>query len=124
MTLQSLIVLRMAKRAQMVESKLSFIDHERKVMVTIHDASAPFVEVDFSAFSTSLISTLRYLHEKGFVKLEGNESFCKVTHAGWHYWQISASLFLSFLGRSIITPILVSIATTLVTIWFSGLFIE
>lgn len=42
--------------------------------------------------------------------------YIKFTHKGYRFFQISSQAFISFLARSIATPIVVSIITTLITI--------
>lgn len=57
---------------------------------------------------------LEYLINEGYIKLEYDDKFIVVTHKGLHHWQISLIDFCHFLGKSVIVPILVTIATNLI----------
>ena len=117
MTIQSLILLHKLKKAQQTEIGEVYIEDLNAM--TVHDASSNIsvVTVDLSSFKTSLASVLRYLNDNNMITQTSRYTYIKLTHAGWRYWQVFWSDFLSFLFSSIAVPIVVSFFTTLLTLW-------
>lgn len=70
---------------------------------------------EFSSLVARL-DELEYLEENAYIKI--NNSFITFTHKGYRYFEIPLLKLLSFLGKSIITPIIVSIITAYLTVLF------
>lgn len=62
------------------------------------------------------LDELEYLEENAYIKIIDNS--ITFTHKGYRYFQIPFLKFLSFLGKSIITPIIVSMITAYLTVLF------
>lgn len=62
------------------------------------------------------LDELEYLEDNAYIKIIDNS--ITFTHKGYRHFQIPFLKFLSFLGRSIITPIVVSMITAYLTVLF------
>ena len=112
MTLHAARLLRKLKKAQQTENNTVFIDGTGlKARTQPHNAQA-CVEVSLKAYKTSLIPTLKYLDAEGLV--EYRATFTQVTSKGWHYRQELAWAFCAFLAKSVLVPIIVSLATSVI----------
>ena len=72
----------------------------------------------------SIYATARYLSSEGYLeiaKLNGSHFGVILTEKALHPYEFSWTQIISFLFTSIFTPIVVSIATTLLTLWLSTL---
>lgn len=121
MTVQAFRLLRKLKKSQMNLNELVYIDYDAMTASTIHESGKPFEKVNLKAYRTSLDSTLRYLFERKYIDYDGDHSVVQVLHSGWHLGQTMLSNFLGFLFKSVFVPIVVSLLTTLITLWITSL---
>jgi len=120
MTIQTLIFLHQIKYVQMSESGEVWIDEDNKKMVTVID------DPDSSRKTCSLArkwhavdSMSRYLEEENLLDYNGALGYMHLNFKGYHYIQ---AVIVDFLLKSIAVPILVAVATTLITLWLQGFF--
>lgn len=76
-------------------------------------------ELDCSFCYGQFESTMRYLIELDYIERIGKDF--RLSYKAIHRKKIFFLKICSFLGKSIITPIAVSLATTLLTLWLSTL---
>ena len=125
MTIQAFWMLHRLKRVQMTEDGSVILNRDDLTMTTLHEVTAPFRRESLARSKDSFDSILEYLERMGAIEITGplNREIM-VTHDGWHMWQTALSKAISFLLRSIATPIAVSILTTVLTLkvtaWLSG----
>lgn len=112
MTKQAHSVLRKLRKAQITENGEIFIDFSDMTASTCHSGSEPCVTVDLSDYRNSLSSILGYLTEQGYLRKLYTDYY-SVRHPGFHVGQTRWAAFCSFLVQSIVTPIIVTILTTL-----------
>lgn len=120
MLLQASLLLHKLKKAQQSESGTIHIDGKALKACTDSRDGLPPVEVSLSRYKSSLIPLLKLLNDNGLI--EYRTTYTQVTMKGWHYWQEQLLSFFAFLAKSIVTPIVVSVLTTLVTLWLSKYF--
>ena len=117
LTLQTLILL---KKLRKLENPyiLSIGDYAAKLSKSpqmIRDANGNnYYDYHDEYVFTARIEVLNRLLENSYIYTKDKEIF--FTHKGYRYFQISAQALISFLGRSIVTPIIVSMITSLITI--------
>lgn len=112
MTKQAHSVLRKLRKAQITENGEIFINFSDMTASTCHSENQPCVTVDLSAYRDSLGAILCYLTEQGYLRKLYTDYY-SVRHPGFHVAQTRWSAFCSFLVQSIVTPIIVTILTTL-----------
>lgn len=83
---------------------------------TLKFVKSSYYTYDESSSLVARLDELEYLKENAYIKI--NNSFITFTHKGYRYIEIPLLKFLSFLGKSIITPIIVSIITAYLTVLF------
>ena len=120
MTLQSAFLLHKLRRAQLTEDGEVYLDLKEMTASTVHDVNAPCKTVKLRLFRKSINSILQYLESTGYIQQTGYDNF-QVLHSGWHTTQSFLTKLCNFLVKSILTPIVVSIITTLLTAWVCGL---
>ena len=121
MTFRAAKLLKLLKQAQMYPDAHLGIDFDEMTAKTIHPLGGDFQEVSLRGFGTSLLSTLDYLEDKEYIVYDypGGEAYVK--HEGWHRTEEIISAFCAFLAKSVLVPVIVSVITTLVTIWIKQL---
>lgn len=112
MTKQAHSVLRKLRRAQITENGEIFINFSDMTASTCHSGDEPCVTVDLSDYRDSLGAILGYLVEQGYIR-KRYADYYSVRHSGFHVGQTRWAAFCSFLVQSIVTPIVVTILTTL-----------
>lgn len=113
-------LLKLLKKAQQVETGHVFIHDDGLEVWGKHPETGNEVHISLKGFEYSTYPTLSYLIDKGLV-VQKNIAYA-VTPAGWHYGEEQFSAFVGFLIQSVAVPIVVSIATTLLTMWISSFF--
>lgn len=113
MTRQAHSVLRKLRKAQITENGEVFINFDDMTACTCHAGNEPCVTVDLSEYRDSLESILGYLAEQGYLR-KLHIDYYSVLHPGFHVAQARLSALCSFLAQSVLTPIIVTILTTLV----------
>lgn len=83
---------------------------------TLKFVKSSYYTYDESSTFVARLDELEYLKENSYIKV--CDSFITFTHKGYRYFQIPFLKFLSFLGKSIITPIVVSMITAYLTVLF------
>lgn len=121
MTIQSRALLRKLRKAQISEGGSVFIDFDAVTASTCHDANSPCKCVSLKHFKDSIRSILVYLDQLGYISYNGCDDVV-VLHKGWHPSQDLTFAFCRFMLKSVLVPIVVSAATTLLTVWISALF--
>ena len=86
--------------------------------------SYEFIEENYPLPIESVFATVRYLDKLGYIeiaKMNGRSYGVILTELALHPYEFSIVNLKSFLLRSIFTPIVVSIITTLITLWIKSL---
>ena len=117
MTYHAKRLLRKLKRAQKTEDGEVFIDGRNMIVKTQCPEREGVVEVSLDGYQNSLIATLKYLNDAGYI--ENRTTFTQVTSTGWHLGEEQFSAFCRFIAGSVLTPIIVSVITTLITLWIT-----
>ena len=121
MTIQSRLFLRKLRKAQISEGGSVYIDFDAMTASTVCDATAPCKTVKLNRFKDSARPILSYLEKLELVSCDGL-GYVEVLHKGWHPSQKFVFDFCGFMLKSVLVPISVSVATTLLTIWITGFF--
>jgi predicted transcriptional regulator len=106
---------------------LRSISHSPDVLLTYGDSThvSPVgvsdMSYDCSKYQNELRSILDKLSEDGYITYEGSKRIFRLTQKGLHPHMIKWEELKSFLFRSFLVPIGVSIVTTLITLWLQGL---
>lgn len=79
------------------------------------------IEYNFSAFSKEFHGILQQLSRDGFLHFDSDTVF-HLTHKGLHRFWIRAEEFITFLYRSILVPIVVSVLASIITTYILFLF--
>lgn len=112
MTRQAHAVLAKLRKAQITENGHIFVDFDALTASTCHANGERCVIVKLSAYRNSLDSILDYLEKHDYIR-RMRPDYCCVLHPGFHVWQTRWSNFCAFVGGSVLTPIIVTILTTL-----------
>lgn len=83
---------------------------------TLKFVKSSYYTYDVPSSFVARLDELEYLEENSYIKI--NDSFITFTHKGYRYIEIPILKLLSFLGKSVITPIIVSIITAYLTVLF------
>lgn len=86
--------------------------------------SYEFIEENYPLPLESVFATVRYLDKLGYVeiaKMNGHSLGVVLTELALHPYEFSIAKINDFLFRSVFTPIIVSIVTTLITLWLKSL---
>lgn len=76
-------------------------------------------------YDEDLRGCIRLLEDEGYIVIvEETNAYIRVTptHKGRHFDEYERSEYKEFFMKSIFTPILVALITTLITLWLNGLF--
>lgn len=119
MTIQALIFLSRLRFVQMSEENTVYFCSGQKTFHTIVEADSPRRSWKCKRSLNELTSMIEYLVDEKLLTHPQPE-YLHLTYRGYHYIQTLVTLFLAFLLRSIVVPILVSVATTLVTLWITS----
>ena len=118
LTLQSKTVLRgIKKMCGNEDPSFGFLPNGNHLCVH----GRPETTYDYSQFRGEINAIFSNLIDEGYVRELGPNSFC-LTFLALHYAQVRWHEVKQFLFRSILTPITVSIMTTLITLWLKGAF--
>ena len=98
---------------------LEFDPRKRTVRVRGDSDNDP---VSISRFDTWFAPAVEYLELHGYIAnfTEDQGYQFWVTHKGFHRWELSVKRGFGIFMRSVFAPIVVSIVTTLVTLWING----
>ena len=122
MTPKAYRLLRRLRRTQNYEGNTIFYDLENSIFRPVlgaPDAPENAKERDRSVrcplAPSDLQETLLYLEQLGYIRRPENSMYYwKITHSGNHLSFVYLSLFVSFVLRSVLIPVLVSAATAIV----------
>lgn len=121
MTVQAFCFLIRAKRVQRSKELAVRVDDGSRTMQTVSlsgkEIKASVAKVKET--SSEMYPMLQYLQNKGHVIMYGRKTF-SLTHSGFFYVQSIVSDIVSFLFKSIIVPIVVSVVTTLIALWLNN----
>ena len=115
MTFQSELLLHKLRKAESYDGQLLFIDYDSHHITGLHEAAEPFKTVSFVERPEEIKSALEYLQDCHRLIIHPH-SYVELLHTGSHIWQAR----LSWFANSILLPIFVSIATTLITLTISS----
>lgn len=76
---------------------------------TLKFVKSSYYTYDESSSLVARLDELEYLKENSYIKI--SDSFITFTHKGYRYIEIPLLKLLSFLGKSILVPIIVTIIT-------------
>ena len=77
-----------------------------------------FIEENYPLPLESVFATVRYVE---IAKMNGHSFGVILTELALHPYEFSIAKIKDFLFRSVFTPIIVSIVTTLITLWLKSL---
>lgn len=97
-------------------SLLSFVMLENRVC-SYCDSGKKYY--DYSKYSGEFHLILDELAKSGHLEFSGNDSF-SLTYKGLHPYIMSWEAFKSFLIRSFFVPVVVSVATSLITLYITA----
>ena len=120
MTFKAAKLLSLLKQAQMYSDAHLVIDFENMTAKTIHPLGGDFQEVSLRGFNTSLLSTLDYLEQKGYIAYDYPSGEAVVKHEGWHATEATIRRAADFTFRDVIVPIIVAAITAFITAKFAG----
>lgn len=120
MTYQALILLHQLKKVQRIEGGIVWVDVESRKISSMTIGCKRLTSINLSNKWDTIYPTLAYLQEQGLVRKEGSDYY-SLTYHGYHYAQNIISSVASFLFRSILVPITVSVITTIVMLKFFGI---
>lgn len=85
-----------------------------------------WIEENYNDKIQNVFATVRYLEKLGYLEIAISKPTdvhfgVILTELALHPYEFTAAEFKSFLFRSILTPVLVSMATTLLTLWITWL---
>lgn len=86
--------------------------------------SYEFIEENYPCPIESVFATVRYLDKLGYIeiaKMNGRSFGVILTELALHPHEFTIVKLKSFLLQSIFTPIIVSVVTTLITLWLKAL---
>ena len=102
----------------MREDGMVYIASGEKTLKTVVEVGAPCRSWECGRNLDELGPMIEYLVEKKLLTHPQAE-YLHLTYSGYHYTQTLVTMLFSFLFRSIAVPILVAIATTLITLWIT-----
>ena len=120
MTYQAYILLRQLKKVQKKEDGAIWVDEPDRKITTVVTFNDPAKSINLSKKWGSFYPTLNYLREQNLVEKIGSCHY-SLTYSGYHYIQTAISSVLSFLFRSVLVPVAVSIITTLIVLKLFGI---
>lgn len=112
MTWQSLIFLKQLKTVQITDRSMIWIDNENQKLMTVVHAKEEPKSLNFSQVHGDVWLMVNYLQDRNLVEKLGYSTI-RLTHSGFHFPQVIFSELCSFLVRSILVPVGVSVVTTL-----------
>lgn len=121
MIIQARVLLKKLKKAQKTADSHIYIDYEKLTAIQGYKDDPTQKAVDLKRFHGSIRSYLQYLEKLGYVKVWPH-GVVQVQTSGWQLGQIEREQLLTFLIQSVAVPIVVSIVTTLLTMWISSIF--
>lgn len=123
MTIQSLFLLHLLKKAQIYEDNNVSIFLKEMVVKTNPINNKDTKEVYISKFKHSLTSALNDLLDDDYISYDNKSTFSSfqvhVRHKGWHTTQSILLRSASFLFKSVAVPITVSIFTAIITMFIA-----
>lgn len=124
MTFQASMLVRKLKRVQQSEAFSIEIDDMCSMFSTYGCDKANVINFSAEKKWEDYKNYIGYLIKSGYVVVEeendlGNRVI-KLTHDGFHFGQISFIRALKTISKSVFLPIIVSVITTLVTIWIKN----
>ena len=125
MTIQAFFLLLILRGVQQNEGYCVEIDNMNTMVSTYGCDVSKTKNRSIDKHWSSVESCIDYLCRDGYLAIldETNDSgdmLIKVKHEGFHIIQYLAVRFCKTLTKSVVLPIIVSIITTLITIWING----
>ena len=119
-------LLKKLKKAQACEGNVVYVDFDEGRFYPVETNAVTNVatplkrkrerKVKFKEPPETIYEVFLYLEQRGYIRHEGrNWDYVTVTHTGNHIIFEYLSIFAQFLLKSILVPIFVALATTLIT---------
>ena len=124
MRLSELRVLLCLTKVAKDETDYIYIDFENRLFVKVVDSNRDRLSTHFPSREPAVLNLLKSLQRSGYIILEtqGLENYyCQLTDIGLHFKEHCLHIMLLFLYKSVAVPIVVSIITTLITLYIKGL---
>ncbi|MFW5669481.1 MAG: hypothetical protein ACOCM4_09590 [Acetivibrio ethanolgignens] len=118
MTYQSKSVLRQLRKLVSNTEDLLYFDGEDNFIYLDEDSDKKY---DCSRYKGEIGAIIDQLLDEKYLKPGLNKYYFSFTELGLHPYQNSWNKFKSFLFQSVLVPIAVSVATSLITLWLQGL---
>lgn len=98
------------------EDDVIFIAYQDKTLSLVHNANTPTISIPFPVKDPSPQGTIKALEHDGYISIREDYGFqyCTLTYKAFHKRRLLLEDIRSFVIRSIIIPISVSIVTTLI----------
>lgn len=122
MTLQEVVLLNKLKKVQQTEAYCIEIDNLNCMISTCLCDKEVIKTISLDSQWDSVFSRVFSLEKKGYLSIVEEKSetwsfIVKLTHDGFHYLQTLMLRAADSLTKSVVLPIIVAIATTLLTLW-------
>lgn len=92
-----------------------WIDYENKRFELVHDERMSSRGFSFPSKEPSVKGLLDYLCENGYIVMEQNNEYCKLTYKALYYNQIIRNERIRYFLHSIFVPITLSVITSILT---------
>ena len=118
MTYQSKSVLKQLRKLVSNTDDLLYFDRDDGFIYLDEDSDKKY---DFTRYKGEIGAIIDQLIDENHLKYAHNEYYFTLTELGLHPYQTNWQKIKSFLFHSVLVPIAVSVATTLVTLWLQEL---
>lgn len=95
-----------------------WVDYENKRFELVHDDGKPSIGLSFPSKEPSVKGLLDYLCENGYIVMEQNDEYFKLTYKALYYNQIVRNERIRYFLHSIFVPIILSVITSILTTTF------
>lgn len=115
MTLKSIHLLRLLKKAQREEDNLLAIDFDAMLAWSPDSAESTAKKVRLNRFRGCIFSTLDYLHDQECLTYDYPSGQAHISHLGWNITKVSFQQAIRFTVKDVIVPIIVAVAAAILT---------
>lgn len=88
-----------------------WIDSDTKTFHRLRLAAESDTLIPFPPNESSVFGLLHYLHKEGFIILDSQEEYLTLTYKAFYYEEFNRNERLTFIKRSVLIPIFLSLAT-------------
>lgn len=97
-------------------STMGYLGQSTEIVLIENDS----VTFNYSRWKNEIESIIRELIRQGYLEQDFNEYHFHLTHKGLHPYQVVLDDLKIFLLKSVVVPIVISAATTLITLCITG----